>query len=464
MGDMNFFGLSRPQPTVGPAPEQPVGLRLRVDLDDTKPPVWRRIEVSGETRLDTFHRLLQAAMGWSDAHLHQFRQGTRRDSPEFLSAFDVTEGASGIAETDVQLSQVLREPGDKLGYTYDFGDDWEHTIKVEAVLPEPPPLPRCTKGRRACPPEDVGGVDAYEELSAWIRDGAPEDYEAYTFEPEIIQEWLEPNWHPDTFDEQESTRAMQAVGTGRIRMAPKLSEFLTTKPPGTEEGIEELLRDDAWSVQVSGEGVLDTEMIAPFTSFMKVIGTGVKLTQAKTLPRAAIEEYATLSGIADWWPRALSSEANVAPVAEVHELARELGLVYPRKGSLVPTSQARELGDQPENWNDFLAQQLPFGGNDLDQAAGWATLLVAGSDIDFEYWEPAISDLLAALGWRTTIGDGLSTPPRPYNSTLDLLGIFVRGLDRAYLADPETAPSEETLETNRRIVAAFARQVVLGED
>lgn len=434
-----------------------------MDLDDTRPPVWRRIEVSGQTPLDTFHRLLQAAMGWSDDHLHQFRQGTRRDSPEFLSAFDVAEGASGIAETEVQLSQVLREPGDKLGYTYDFGDGWEHTIKLEKVLPEPPELPRCTKGRRACPPEDIGGVHAYEELSAWIRDGAPEAYEAYTFEPEIIQEWLEPDWHPDTFDEQEATRAMQAVGTGRIRMAPKLTEFLATQPPGVKEGVEELLRDDAWSVQISGEGVLGAEMVAPFTSFMKVIGTGVKLTQTKTLPRAVIQEYAELSGIADWWPRALSSEANVAPVAEVHELARDLGLVYLRKGSLLPTSQACELEDNPESWNDFLAQQLPLGSNDLDQAAGWATLLVAGSDIEFEYWEPAISDLLAALGWRTTIGGGLTTPPRPYNPTLDLLGIFVRGLDRAYLADPDTAPAPETLEHNRQVVVAFVRRVVLGE-
>lgn len=460
---MDFFSFQhRPQPALGPVPEQSVGLRLRVDLNGTSPPVWRRIEVSGETRLDIFHVLLQAAMGWSNYHLHRFSQGTRRDSPDFLTDFDVAEGASGIAETDVQLSQVLRESGDKLGYDYDFGDGWAHTIKLEKVLPTPPELPRCTKGRRACPPEDVGGVHAFEELSAWIRDGAPQDYEPYTFEQDIIQEWLPPNWHPDSFDEKAATEAMQAARTGRIQLAPKISELLATLPPTVEVGIRELLRDDAWSEHVPGEGVLEAEMLAPFATFVQTIGTGVKLTQTKQLPPAVLKEYAERSGIANWWPRALSSEANVAPVAEVHELARELGLVYVRKGILSPTFQARELADDPAAWSAFLSQKLPLGRSELDQSVGLATLLVAGSDIELEDWELAISDLLAALGWRTTMGGGMDLPPRPYNLTLDLLGIFVRGLDRAYLADPDTAPSEETLEGNRRIVAAFARQVVLG--
>lgn len=42
---------------------------------------------------------------------------------------------TGIPEEDVRLDEVLTAVGDKLFYDYDFGDDWQHTIKLEAVLP-----------------------------------------------------------------------------------------------------------------------------------------------------------------------------------------------------------------------------------------------------------------------------------------------------------------------------------------
>jgi len=49
--------------------------QIKVTLKHSKPPIWRRIQVPGDTRLDQLHLMLQAVMGWWDAHLHQFIVG-----------------------------------------------------------------------------------------------------------------------------------------------------------------------------------------------------------------------------------------------------------------------------------------------------------------------------------------------------------------------------------------------------
>lgn len=459
---MDTFDLPpRPEPTVRPAPPQPVGLRLRVELKDTKPVVWRSIEVPGDLQLDVFHHLLQATMGWLGSHLHQFTQGTKPGSPVFLTEFDLAEGDTGTSEAEVQLSRVLAETGDQLGYLYDFGDNWYHVITVEEVLPTPPAQPRCLEGEHACPPEDIGGPAIFGELVAWIRAGSPADYQAPDFDLHELKEWLPPGWHPDAFEVDETTEAMRGVWLILTRLARELSQILTDLP-GEEGGIiDELLTDLLRQAQGTGGTELTPEMLVPLSTFLEVIGDGVKLTQTKRLPPAVVKQYAQASGIADWWPRALSSESNVAPVAEIHELARTLGLVHPDNGRLLPTAEAQQLGKDPTAWEKYLAQKLPLGQNDLDRHAGWAALLIAGAGVEFEEWDQAIGEALADLGWRSTIGGGLIAAPRPYNPTSDLLEILVRGLDRAYLMNPETAPSSEAVENNRGIVAAFARRVVL---
>jgi hypothetical protein len=50
-------------------------LRLKVVLADTEPPIWRRIEVPADLTLKELHAVIQAAMGWENAHLYQFQVG-----------------------------------------------------------------------------------------------------------------------------------------------------------------------------------------------------------------------------------------------------------------------------------------------------------------------------------------------------------------------------------------------------
>lgn len=141
--------------------DTPFSLVVRVDLVGAKPPVWRRVELPSTLLLSELHDLAQLLFDWDDAHLHRFALGSSvwdRDAELFLCPYDVQEGEDeGLPADQVRLDEVLAEPGDKLRYVYDYGDEWTLLFKVERVLPDAD-RPRCTGGRGAPPPEDSGGV------------------------------------------------------------------------------------------------------------------------------------------------------------------------------------------------------------------------------------------------------------------------------------------------------------------
>lgn len=133
-------------------------LQIKVTLrESADPQVWRRLRVPADIRLDRFHRVLGAAMGWQECHLHVFERGPLRygfPDPD-LEIHD---------DRDVALEALLIRPGDRLDYEYDFGDSWQHAIVLEAVEPADGEGSRCIDGAGRCPPEDVGGIPGYEEL------------------------------------------------------------------------------------------------------------------------------------------------------------------------------------------------------------------------------------------------------------------------------------------------------------
>lgn len=167
----------------GPAAGEPV-LQLRIELVDSDDPVvWRRVLVPAASTLADLHAVIQAAMGWQNAHLHQFRIAGRYYGPQG-AALDLEP------EDGVRLDQVITTdpaPGTPtvLDYLYDFGDDWEHQVSVETVTAADPSsrYPRCTGGQGACPPEDCGGVPGYQRLRATLT-GPP------TPEQQELFEWL----------------------------------------------------------------------------------------------------------------------------------------------------------------------------------------------------------------------------------------------------------------------------------
>ncbi len=176
--------------------------RIKVTLRHIAPPIWRRIEVPGDITLGRLHKILQAAMGWTDSHLHAFRAGDATygvPDPEADSPGDMQN------ERNARLDRIAGE-GDTLMYEYDFGDGWEHEIKIEKIVPADPTAhyPRCTAGRRACPPEDCGGPWGYEHLLEVLRDPKHEEHE------ERI-EWIGEDLDPDVFDLDEVDAALRRV-------------------------------------------------------------------------------------------------------------------------------------------------------------------------------------------------------------------------------------------------------------
>lgn len=132
--------------------------QLKIALQGSKPSIWRRIQIEGNTTLYTLHEIIQVVMGWSDYHLHQFTiENTYYGTPQ-KSYMDF--GLDVKNESTAKLRRVVKGEKFKFSYEYDFGDSWHHTLRVEKIItPEPgTKYPICLGGKRACPPEDCGGV------------------------------------------------------------------------------------------------------------------------------------------------------------------------------------------------------------------------------------------------------------------------------------------------------------------
>lgn len=127
---------------------------LRVSLLGPDPEIWRRVLVRSELDFGTLHDVLQAAMGWQNSHLHQFRVREQRISdPEFELDGFVPEDVVWN-ERVVTLEESLPKAGEVFEYEYDFGDDWRHRITVEEIRTVAVHLPIvwCFDGAGACPP------------------------------------------------------------------------------------------------------------------------------------------------------------------------------------------------------------------------------------------------------------------------------------------------------------------------
>ena len=142
--------------------------RVKVSLYGAKPPVWRRLEVPSAMPLNLVHAVLQVAFDWHGYHLHAFETVCGQFGPPDQD----DDWAERQDETTAALAQVARAERAKVVYSYDFGDDWRHDIVVEKVIPAEPGVayPRCTGGRREAPPEDCGGIWAFNEQQAGAGD------------------------------------------------------------------------------------------------------------------------------------------------------------------------------------------------------------------------------------------------------------------------------------------------------
>ena len=143
---------------------------LRITIKGIRPSIWRKVEVPSNITLRHLTELIIPLMGWSGYHLHQFRKGDDLYVPAYQSDDNDMDGFFGCrqhASEEFVIADILREKGKTVIFEYDFGDDWQHDVRLSSVADYAADEPHRIKfvgGKRACPPEDCGGVWGYEEL------------------------------------------------------------------------------------------------------------------------------------------------------------------------------------------------------------------------------------------------------------------------------------------------------------
>jgi hypothetical protein len=177
--------------------------QLKVTLEVIRPPIWRRLQVPAGITLAQLHAIIQAAMGWWDYHLHQFTIGGQYFGVPHPDYDDYVEMHD---EARVRLNHIIPGADFKFGYEYDFGDSWEHEILVEKVLEAEAGqnYPVCVRGRRACPPEDVGGFWGYAQFLEAMRDPNHPEHQSYT-------EWIGGEFDPEALDLDEINAALREL-------------------------------------------------------------------------------------------------------------------------------------------------------------------------------------------------------------------------------------------------------------
>ena len=182
--------------------------RLRIGLDESTPYIWREFIVPSNLSLENLHLVVQAVMGWTDSHLHQFVKGDIQYTCKYESC-DFSDEINCVDYKGMKVFDLLSVAGETIKYEYDFGDDWIHTIELLEVIDsldgslaekvgtenfgDTPLFLRCLAGARCCPHEDCGGIDGYHNILEILKDPSHEEYEVNNI-------WLDEDFDPDYFD------------------------------------------------------------------------------------------------------------------------------------------------------------------------------------------------------------------------------------------------------------------------
>ena len=162
-------------------------VELKITLEDVEPAVSRTLQVPLDIRLDRLHLTIQEAMGWYNCHLYSFMAaGASWGVP------DPDWDGDDLPANKSTLRDVIEDTGiTTLEYIYDFGDNWEHRIKIGKISdPVPGELyPKLTAVKGKCPPEDVGSTPGYEEFLEAMADPEHPEHEE-------MKEWYGRDFNP----------------------------------------------------------------------------------------------------------------------------------------------------------------------------------------------------------------------------------------------------------------------------
>ena len=173
--------------------------QFKITLKGAKPPIWRQIQIPETYTFWDLRVAIQDAMGWLDYHLHEFEMvnpstGLRVN----VGMPDEDFGSEVLPGWKQKIADYFSMENQSADYTYDFGDNWKHEIQLEKILQREKNInyPVCIKGKRACPPEDCGGIWGYEDFLKIIKNPNHEEHEEKL-------EWIGGEFDPEHFDAKE---------------------------------------------------------------------------------------------------------------------------------------------------------------------------------------------------------------------------------------------------------------------
>jgi Plasmid pRiA4b ORF-3-like protein len=370
--------------------------RVRVHLDDSDPTIWRRLDLRSNLTLDLLHQVLQVAFDWTDSHLHRFSLGGGafdHHSQLFLCPYDVDnkegpEEDDGLPAAQIRLDETLSEPGDVLHYLYDYGDNWELTLRLEEVIPAESDCPGAVvvDGERAAPPEDCGHLVDADSLAEVLADPA-------LFEPERVNKGFGGAYF-----------VLREAGID-VRLVD-LVHRLTYTPYG-----DDLTKA---ALTLAGSRPLETVAVADnlqaYQWFLdRAKDGGIPLTTAGYLKPGDVEEASKVVPAMNDWIGKHNREIQCYPLLRFREGVQSLGLLRKHKGTLRLTKAGvAAQRDADRLWEHLAGRLIPKSDEKFDAQATMLMLAFAagsaGSKLPFD----KITALLAELGWRYSDGRSIA--------------------------------------------------------
>jgi hypothetical protein len=180
-------------------------VQLNISLHESKPLIWRQILVHNNTTFFELHHIIQIVMGWKNYHMFEFNiEGYR------IGEIDEEErnyGSGKLLDANaVTLKDIITQKKDIINYEYDFGDGWQHQIKVDEFLSVSKSIkyPICINGQMNCPPEDCGGIHAFYNSLDILKNKTHEEYKE-------MYQWFPKKYDSEKFDIEKVNRQLKKL-------------------------------------------------------------------------------------------------------------------------------------------------------------------------------------------------------------------------------------------------------------
>ena len=182
--------------------------QVKIVLIGSKPKIWRTLLVPSDLLLPDFHEIIQTAMGWENEHLHHFIKDNTFYTVK-MKGDPFWDDLNNVDHKSIPISKLLTNEKETIIYEYDFGDQWEHDITLEKILPVDDKIkyPVCLKGKMNCPPEDCGGVWGYLDMLEIIEDPDHPEHENFI-------EWIGGEFDPKYFDKEKVNEMLKTKNYG----------------------------------------------------------------------------------------------------------------------------------------------------------------------------------------------------------------------------------------------------------